>query len=218
MNNQTIQPQSQHRIESYIDRYMPPWTRKTPGCFLEIGCWDGEMISQTYWLEKQLGWTGVCVDPFPRHFEKRSCQVMEKAISQHGLPRDFIKVSRDRRPGYGDVSYFSGFRDRISTHWDLIKEHCDYEVIEIPTITMEDLYKQCNIPAYVDFLSIDVEGAEMEILQSIHWDEWKYGMIVFEHNESADVIVRAGTLLGAAGYVRVESLRCDDIYLNVDLL
>lgn len=209
---------SQHRIELYIEKYMPPWKRTAPGFFLEIGCWDGSLISQTLWLEKQKGWHGVCVDPFPRNFEDRSCIVVPKAISQYGLPRDFVKVSRDRRPSHGDVSYFSGFKDRIGVHWDLIKSHCDYEIIQIETITMQDLYRDYQIPDYVDFLSIDVEGAEMEILQGIDWDHRSFGMIVFEHNEDSDVMVRGGVLLSAAGYVRVESLRCDDIYLNKSLL
>lgn len=209
---------SQHQIEKYIDKYIPPWKRDRPGFFLEIGCWDGQMISESLWLEKQKGWSGVCVDPFPRNFENRSCLVCANAISADGLPREFIKVSRDRRPGYGDVSYFSGFRDRVGVHWELIREHCDYQIIEIQTITMENLYREYNIPNRVEFLSIDVEGAELEILQSIQWDRWSYGMIVFEHNGAEDVIIKAGTLLSSAGYIRVESLRCDDIYLNKDLL
>src|ERR671925_1346918 len=94
-------------IEKHLDDLFPH-----PGTFLEIGCWDGELMSQTAYLERERGWTGLCVDPFPIHFEQRSCMVCAKAVSADGQPRTFLKVSIDRRYG-GNVSYFSGFKESV---------------------------------------------------------------------------------------------------------
>lgn len=207
---------SQHEIERYIQRFLPPWKVYMPGKFLEIGAWDGELISQTAWLERQRGWTGVCVDPFPRDFTNRTCQVCSYAVSNDGLPREFIRVSIDRRDG-GDVSYFSGFKKYISAHWGLISEFCDYEIIEVPTITIDELYRKYNLPDYIDFLSVDVEGGEVEIFDSINLKKYRYGLIVFEHNEDQSARLHIGGLLMGAGYIHVESLRMDDIYLNQEL-
>src|SRR5574342_922137 len=95
---------SQRGIEKYLERFFDG-----PGTFLEIGCWDGELISQTAWLERERGWTGVCVDPFARGFEGRGCRVCRKAVvgvrADARPARTFVKVSVDRRHG-GDVSYF----------------------------------------------------------------------------------------------------------------
>ena len=91
------------RIEGRVESLFP-----SPGIFLEIGAWKGEHFSQTAYLERERGWTGVCVDPFPSGFEQRTCRVCPKAVSADGQPRAFLKVTTDRRHG-GDVSYLSGF-------------------------------------------------------------------------------------------------------------
>jgi FkbM family methyltransferase len=195
-------------LEPILDRLFP-----RPGTFLEIGCWDGEMISQTAYLERERGWTGVCVDPFPRNFRRRSCRVCEKAISRDGKPRLFVKVSRDRRHK-GDVSYFSGFKDAIATHWPLISEHCDYEEMGIETITVSDLYARYDLPDYIDFLSVDTEGSELEIFQNIDFTVRSFGLIVFEHNENETVKQEIGKILTGHGYKLLESWRVDDVYVH----
>lgn len=197
--------QSQHNIEKYLELF------KAPGTFLEIGCWDGKIISQTYWLEKEKGWSGLCVDPFPRNFEGRSCLLCSKAVSADGEPRQFTKVSNDRRDG-GDVSYFSGFISSIQTHWGLIEEFCNYEILNIETITFDQLFKEYDLPKHIEFLSIDTEGSELEIFKTIDFDKYSFDLIVFEHNENEATRVEVGKILTDAGYLFIEGLRCDDIY------
>jgi FkbM family methyltransferase len=204
---------SQHTIEKYLDQYFPEGT----GNFLEIGCWNGELISQTFYLESERGWTGLCVDPFPKQFEKRLCQLCSKAVSKDGGPRIFIKVSIDRRYR-GDVSYFSGFKDKIAEHWPLISEHCDYEEIVVDTITFSQLYEQFSLPRHIEFLSIDTEGAEVEIFESIDFDKYTFGLIVFEHNANEEIKQKIGGILTSHGYILLDSLRCDDIYVALRML
>lgn len=199
---------SQHQIESYIERLLP-----NPGYFLELGCWHGTLISQTAYLERVKGWKGTAVDPFPRGFEGRTCRVVPMAISKDGLPREFVKVTIDRRYG-GDVSYFSGFKDAVKAHWELIRQFCDYTIIQVPTITIDDLYSYYRLPAHIDFLSVDTEGSEEEIFASIDFDKLSFGLIVFEHNEDEGVKQRIGKLLTERGYKLYESLRVDDIYVH----
>ena len=201
---------SQHEIERYINHFF-----KEPGTFLEIGCWDGEVISQTYEIEKQ-GWKGVCVDPFPVNFKDRLCQLCVKAVSNNGQPRRFIKVSVDRRGG--DVSYFSGFLETLKENWPLINDYCDYEEITVETITFEDIFKQYNLPDYVEFLSIDTEGSELEIFESIDFGKYSFGLIVFEHNTNEEVKLKIGNILRKNGYSLHEALRVDDIYINNKIL
>lgn len=197
---------SQHEIEKYIARYFKK------GTFLEIGCWDGELISQTSVLE-QDGWSGLCVDPFPRNFENRKCKLCDKAISKDGKPREFIKVTTDRRYG-GDVSYFSGFKNKVKTHLPLIKEHCEYSEETIETITIDELYYTYDLPEFIEFLSVDTEGSELEIFETIDFNKYSFGLIVFEHNEDVKTKYGVGRILKANGYKLIQELRCDDIYIN----
>lgn len=200
---------SQHHIEKYLSER---FKKDRPGYFIEIGCWDGELISQTAWLEKERGWFGLCVDPFPRNFEGRSCAVVDKAISADGQPREFVKVTTDRRDG-GDVSYFSGFRDKIRVHWDLINSHCDYSIIRVDTITIAELFGMYQVPEVIEFLSVDVEGNELEVFQGIDFNRYRFGMIIFEHNDDREIQNNIREILTGAGYLRVETTKLDDIYI-----
>ncbi len=197
-------------IEQYLDYFFP-----SPGFFLEIGAWDGENISQTAYIEQERGWVGLCVDPFPVRFENRTCRICTKAISKDGAPRAFIKVSIDRRYG-GDVSYFSGFKETVmdSIHWPIIEQFCDWEELKIETITFEDLYKLYALPQHIEFLSVDTEGSEIEIFESIDFDVHTFGLIAFEHNMNQDVRSRIGEILQSHGYELFEAWGYDDIYIS----
>jgi len=201
---------SQHAIEPYLDKMFDH-----PGYFLEIGCWRGNLISQSLYLESVKGWKGLCVDPFPFDFEKRTCQLCRKAISGDGRVREFVQVTIDRRYG-GDVSYFSGFRDTIQTHWPLISEFCDYKIIGLETITFKQLAEQYSIPKFVEFLSVDTEGSELEIFQTIPFDEFSFGLIDFEHNRNDVVKNGVGEILVRNGYKLLEALYVDDLYVRVE--
>jgi hypothetical protein len=204
---------SQNSIEPILDTLFP----RGPGFFLEIGCWDGELISQTAYLERERGWTGMCVDPFPHGFKKRTCQVCARAISRDGSPRAFLKVTIDRRYG-GDVSYLSGFADRISPiHRPLIDEHCDSQEIQLETITLAQLDAEYHLPAHIDFLSIDTEGSDLEILESLDFQAHTFGAIMFEHNYENWVRHCASELLGRHGYELYKALVIDDIYVREGL-
>lgn len=178
----------------------------TYGTFLEIGCWQGTHYSQSKELE-DAGWSGICVDPFPFLFENRKATLISKAVSKDGKPREFVKVFRDRRCG-GDVSYFSGFKDSIAFHWPLIEKHCDYIIGNVETIRFGDI----GTPLHTNFLSVDTEGSELEIISSIDFSRYSFDMIMFEHN-GVDVGVAA--LLESKGYKLFKRLEIDDIFVRV---
>ena len=211
---------SQFDIETILDTFYPQGHGAT---FIEIGCWDGKHISNTHYLEKEKKWTGVCVDPFPRNFNTRKCLVLHKAVSKDGLPRPFIRVYHDKRD-MGDVSYFSGFVDTTKAHIDLIKKHCHYEIIDVETITMEkvlDAYRHhTGLPqaTWVDFLSVDTEGSEFEILSSIDYNKWEFGIITFEHNGNSWAQQKIKMLLEPKGYVLYKRLVIDDVYVHPNLI
>jgi len=199
---------SQGNIERVLDQLFP-----SPGIFLEIGAWDGEHFSQTAHLERDKGWIGVCVDPFPMNFKGRTCWVCARAVSRDGQPRAFIRVSVDRRYG-GNVSYFSGFKQAVqqSIHWPVIEKYCDYEEIQVETITFAQLAGEYKLPFYIEFLSVDVEGSEVEIFENIEFNAHRFGLIMFEHNFDEELRNRVDEILTTHGYVLYEELEFDDLY------
>jgi FkbM family methyltransferase len=188
---------------------------KMDGFYLEIGAWDAKHLSQSYHLE-QLGWKGLCVDPFPKRFERRKCEVCNKAISSDGKPREFVKVTIDRRHG-GDVSYFSGFRDSLNLHFMTIMQHCDYDIVEVDTITISKLYEYYNLPNYIDFLSVDVEGAEIEVFCGIDLEQYRFGVIMFEHNMVAGTKQYIAASLERNGYRHLLDTDIESIFVSEEI-
>lgn len=201
---------SQYGIEKIVLHYF-----QEPGFFLEIGAWDGFRLSQTAYLES-IGWKGICVDPFPLNFENRKCLLCSNALTSDGRTEKFLKVSIDKTYG-GDVSYFSGFLKYINIHKTLIEGFCDYGVIELETMTVEGLFDIYQPPTFIEFLSVDTEGNELEIFQSIDFGKYSFGVITYEHN--GDTVKRAAIdeLLVNHGYCIIlpEISSEDDTYVNI---
>jgi hypothetical protein len=197
---------SQFGIEKYLDALF-----QRPGFFVEVGAWDGKNISNSLYLENK-GWRGLCVDPFPQNFQSRRAQVCSKAISAEGGVRDFIRVTTDRRHN-GDVSYFSGFLDTIGRHEVTIRTYCNYKIIPLETITWDQLGNEYQLPELIDFLSIDTEGSEAEIIESIDFNRYTIRVLCYEHNDDMGTRRRAGNFLESKGYWLYQALDLDDLYI-----
>jgi hypothetical protein len=72
----------------------------------------------------------------------------------------------------------------------------------VDTVTLNDVLIQHRAPAVIDYLSIDTEGSEFLILQSIDFDHWSFKVITVEHNymPQRNLIYK---LLAQNGYKRV---------------
>jgi Methyltransferase FkbM domain len=115
------------------------------------------------------------------------------------------------------VSYFSGFKDTIGKNagiMELITEHCDHETVTVDTTTPNDLFHDQNVPEFIEFLSVDTEGSELEIFESIDFGKYKFGVIDFEHNEDEHSRSAIGEILLKNGYVPYKKLRINDVYIN----
>ena len=88
----------------------------------------------------------------------------------------------------------------------------------VETITFEQLYEIYKLPDYIEFLSIDIEGAELEIFETINFEKHSFGFIVFEHNRNEFAKTEIGKILNANGYKFFCTIEIDDIYINNDLL
>ncbi|MDR3162235.1 MAG: FkbM family methyltransferase [Helicobacteraceae bacterium] len=155
---------------------------KKNGFYLDIGAHDGLSINNTYVFER-LGWRGACVEPLPDIFERlrqnRKCDCYNVAISDQTEDNvDFIKV------GGGGTNYtemFSGLEARLPSVRKKNIKSC--ERIKVKTMTFDDLMKNYPDVTHIDFLSIDVEGAEMSILKSIDFTKYTFGLMAAENNE-----------------------------------
>jgi FkbM family methyltransferase len=149
------------------------WKEKPPGFYVELGAWDGWKKNSTIILE-QTGWDGVCIEPTPESFTKlieaRKCRCINIAVYNKNGIEKFTK--------FKDGSASNGLYDTHSPLHKEVYETRDIEFIEVETVTWDKL----ELPAHIDYLQLDTEGSELEILKSIDWNTQSISYICLEDN------------------------------------
>ena len=173
----------------------------TDGFFLDVGSADGVDWSNTYALERK-GWTGICVDPFPRNMQARTCRVFRSVVdSQPGRHVKFYN--------FGDLG---GIRDYLNHTKEEVEKYAPPPV-DLVTTTVAKILEEAKAPSFIHFMSLDVEGAELAALQGFPFDTVTLGALVVEHNFEVEKRAAIEALLTSRGYVRVHSWYGDDYYL-----
>ena len=97
------------------------------------------------------------------------------------------------------------------------KQRRNGNIYDVKTISLEDMLSKFKAPNFIDYLSIDTEGSEFEILENFNFDRYKFKIITCEHNYSADR-KKIYNLLINNGYQRkfVELSKWDDWYVLSD--
>ncbi|MBN1365055.1 MAG: FkbM family methyltransferase [Syntrophaceae bacterium] len=140
------------------------------GYFVDIGAHDGIYLSNTYILECKYDWKGICVEANPDSYAllKRNRQaicVNACLSSEEGLV-DFVK---------------KGVMGGIISPNTFNKEHDkSFETIRIKTQTLYNLLMEKNAPHEIDYLSIDIEGAEESVLGNFNFKEYLFKCITIE--------------------------------------
>lgn len=147
------------------------------GYFIEIGAADGIYCSNTYMLETNLGWKGVVVEP-AKSWEKellrnRSCSIELGAIG--GEDTNKTKFFEAESPNLSTLSTLHNFDGGGKSR----KKFREYYVQQM---TLQSLLLKHNAPRIIDYLSIDVEGNELAILENFDFSQYEIKIITYEHN------------------------------------
>lgn len=168
------------------------------GFFLDVGSGHGTIGSNTKALE-EAGWTGICVDPFPTHMEGRTCRMEKVVVSS--VAGQVVKFHTHEGLG--------GIADTLGK-WKAEAEKSP--VVEMTTTTLGMVLEGAHAPSFINFLSVDIEGAELEALKGIPFDKYRFGAMAIEHNEEEPKRTDILKFLESRGYQRVHSYKQDDFY------
>lgn len=187
---------------------------KKEGYFVEFGAASGVKLSNTYMLEKIAGWKGILAEPHPKFQASiaahRSCFKTDKCVfSSSGKKLKFLAVP------YGELSRLADI-DPDDSHEKKGKRQQASEV-EVETISLADLLDLAEAPSEIDYMSVDTEGSEYEILSAFDFKSRRIRFISVEHNRTP-ARERIFTLLSSNGYRRKweDFSRFDDWYVLDD--
>ena len=158
---------SQHGQDYWVDKMLK---RKREGFFLDLAAADGEWISNTWFLEKQRGWKGICIEPNPTMFRKlvscRTSTCVDRCVSDkvetvqfrvdNGVVGGIVGKDTDNKPEAGGT------------------------LMSFDAITLSQLLVELNAPKYIDYFSLDVEGAEDRVIAGLDLSVFRFGLITVE--------------------------------------
>lgn len=189
---------------------------KKNGVFLEIGALDGIFLSNTYFFETQLDWTGICFEPnsqqYPQLKKNRNCIKENIAVSDFVGTTEFLEI-------YGYGKGLSGIiEDYNSNHLGRVKNELNHKEnlgskkVTVNVDKLTNILTKHNIYE-VDFCTIDTEGNEYKILKDFDFETFKIKVFMIENNYNDSKIV---DLLKSKGYNLVHQIKVDQIFVKND--
>ena len=181
--------------------------------FIEFGATDGVSLSNTWLLEKKLGWNGILAEPAKTWHHQlkanRSCMIDTKCVARtSGSKLQFLEV--------GGSAELSGIKE-FASNGDWASEmrlSCSKEY-EVESISLNDLLDKYSAPSEIQFLSLDTEGSELDILGGYNFEKRKILSICVEHNYIERNRKAINALLLKKGYTQVleQVSKWDDWYV-----
>lgn len=180
--------------------------KKQNGYFVEFGATDGIKISNTLSLEK-YGWTGILAEPVPEYFK----QLVVNRPNANCTDLCITDKSGET------VSFVVDNALDLSSQAMCYTRNDVKQLISAKTITLVDLLDMFKAPKTIDYLSIDTEGSEYDILGCFFNEPRGYqiGCITVEHNYTP-FRQKIANLLSANGFAHELPIisSWDDFYIN----
>ena len=139
---------------------------KVGGYFLDIGAYNGVHLSNTYALEKNLNWNGICIEADHETYSilkrNRRCACINACVGKSEGEVEFI-TGRGPYSGSKDKRRDIEIRDDIGSKTRII-----------PTLPINQILDQHRAPEIIDYLSLDVEGMEDDVMQTFPFDKHRF--------------------------------------------
>jgi FkbM family methyltransferase len=219
-NNQGIYIKKDHLL--YKSQYLQDlilnleiFKNKKNGIFVDIGAYDGIKYSNSYFFEKKLNWKGLCIEANPDIYKKLIINGRTKslnyAVYKDNESIDFIKTKEK-------LDMLSGIKETMSEeHLKRIKkeqqDNNTYDIIQVQSKSFNTIMIENDIQE-IDYLSIDTEGSEYDIVLSIDFEKIKIQVIDIEVNYKNNKYEQMTEKLKKNNYKLFKQIGCDEIYLK----
>ncbi|KAH3753568.1 hypothetical protein DPMN_188208 [Dreissena polymorpha] len=192
------------------DRYLSNlFGSKRNGFFVEIGAYDGQFLSNTLLLEMKYSWTGLLIESIPHLFSlipsvNRKCYAINCCL---GYTNTSLTFTISGMLSSADAVMTAQHRNRINSE----RNFNDKTYNKTVTVQCYSLLDVLNVigTKKVDYFSLDVEGAELYILESIDWNQIDIDVFTIETDQHRGKIM---SFMKDHGYKWLTHLTGDDIF------
>jgi FkbM family methyltransferase len=204
-----------HKLHGYHGDFMQDrWVirdifgGKRGGYFVDVGAYDGYIASNTYVLEKRYGWTGICIEPNAKNFRRlqkcRACICSDACVAGKTGEVDFLEAG----PWGGIIGAYPRGWDAVLSRYvrtrRIVKKCC---------VPLGDILRRHGAPEVIEYLSLDTEGSEADILSGVPFDQYTFLAITVEHNSIPGAREAQRRILLKNGYRVAKEGPVDDFYV-----
>lgn len=164
------------------------------GYFIDLAANDAKDLTNTLALERDHGWNGLCIEPNPGYWyglSHRKCTVVAALVGGTTPARVQVKF----RGVYGGI--VGKLDDKMANR----KQEPDAPLDDRYTVPMRHVLQEFGVPRTIDYMSLDVEGSELDVMKDFPFDEYTIRIMTIER-PSNDL----KTLLESNGYIKLKRL------------
>ena len=198
---------SQYNEEDFLLKY---FNNKNNGILIDIGAADGKTNSNSRYLLEFLNWSGILIEPHPEYYKllfdlyngNNNIKLYNIGIYNKEVVLPFYRFGTVEE---GQVSTFSeSFKTRVEGHHD----NKYSESINIECNTIANILKQNNL-FDIDFMTLDCEGLDMEVLDSNEWDTFRPKLICIEHSMDKTTL---SNFMSSKNYIKIHETIGNSFY------
>jgi FkbM family methyltransferase len=169
-----------------LDNKLAKYLNFKDGFFIEVGANNGYSQSNTYYLEKMLGWQGVLIEAIPELYEmcrrqRRKAHVYNCALVAKDYGESAIEIHFANL-----MSVVEGSRKNYEAQAKHIADGLRVQnlaesyTVRVPARTLESILDEFSHPLKIDFFSLDVEGYELNVLKGLNLEKYRPKYILVE--------------------------------------
>ncbi len=155
------------------------------GFYVDVGAHDGIAINNTLYFEKNNNWTGINIEPIKKVFDNLVINRPNNINLNYAICNNDGEAEFYCNSGYTEM--ISGIKNNFDPrHLGRLEYENNIkgsttDLIIVKTKKLETIFDEYNI-THINYLSIDVEGAEFDVIKSINFDKVFIDVIGFENN------------------------------------
>lgn len=181
-------PSKQYFGLDNLDEKLEKYLNYDNGFFVELGANDGVNQSNTFYYELFRNWTGVLIEPIPHNYFKckshrsNRTKVYCNACTSFDFKEKFVEIIYSNLMSISkgletDIVDQDAHAEKGRKFLDSIEENISFGAV---ARTLNEILKDAEAPELIDFLSLDVEGAEIDVLKGINHDQYKFKFMCIE--------------------------------------
>lgn len=208
----TIFPKTKSYSLNDLDLKLRPYLSKIHnGFFVEAGANDGVSQSNTLYYEKNFGWRGILIEPVPDLAKKCKTNRPGTIVENYALVSSDFKEDKITMRYCNLMSVVKGGMKTKEEEDEHIRNGCELKNIKsyelnVPVSTLSKIIEKNSVKK-IDFISLDVEGYELEALKGFDFKKWRPSYILIEARYEDEI----NNFMDEMGYQKINKLSFHDL-------